>query len=108
MARTVYVDCVGRDRRFSVEAVLKQVRFARPGTTVLVVRSDSARLVGMLRDWASMSGVRGTIAGEGGTWEARLYLLPDDFGSLPEASRYERFRGAAHRPRAMETEVMPA
>ena len=112
MARTVIVDCVLRDPDTSVEAVLQEVRHARPGATILHVRADSGRVISFLRDWAGAHGVAGSVVSRAGIWEARLYLIPDQFGELPRVTREERRRGMIRlgneRRQHAEAAVIPA
>lgn len=90
MARTIYVDCVRRNPSHALRAVIQVVRQVRPGSTMLVVRSDSAQTVSLVREWARSRCVVGSVSGEVGDWEARLYLLPEQFAELPRCTRAER------------------
>ena len=95
MARTTFVDCVRRDPRHAMEAVLTVIRGARGGSNVVVVKTDDGHLVGHVRDWARELGVPGTVRRDHGVYEVRLSLLPTTFGALPEPTRDARQATAA-------------
>jgi hypothetical protein len=90
MARRVFVDCNHRDPWHSVGAVLQQVRTAKAGSTVIVVRTDDATTVGLLREWSRSNGLKGTVEGADGAWRVCLYLVPDSFDGLPRVVRLTR------------------
>lgn len=107
MAHQIYVDCKDRSPRRAVEAVRRDVGALRPGASTVVVQIRDRDVLDAVTAWADSHRLTPTVEPrQGGVW-LRFFVLPNQFGRLPDCAHRElcRARGTRTPLSAIEVEV---
>ncbi|MBX2799905.1 MAG: hypothetical protein KTR31_19655 [Myxococcales bacterium] len=105
MAREIFLDCSRRDAVRCLEMVQRDVCALRPGASCLVVQSDDPSNLDLVLQWAVEQRFCTTLRRQQNCWAARLYVLPDHFGEVPDCAaqlrRMRRRRSGRSSPQEM-------
>ncbi len=105
MGQEIYVDCEGRTPERAVEAVRRDVGALRPGASTVVAQTADPSTLQAVVAWAGTHGLRPTVEPRGGdrVW-VRLFVLPSQFGDLPDCALRELRRSCGTRRRIHEVQ----
>lgn len=98
MGQEIYVDCEGRSPHRAVEALRRDVGALRPGASTVVVRTRDLETLEAVMDWAEAQGLQPSVdeRADAKVW-LRLFVLPSQFGGLPDCTLRERRRSRGTR-----------